>query len=634
MLKVAVLVSGGGTNLQAIIDGMEDGRITNAKIEVVISSKSSAYALERASRCHIKTECIVPKEYKSLEDFSKELLKIIDSYQVDLIVLAGFLIILPDLIVKKYPNQIINVHPSLLPSFGGAGYYGLKVHEAVLNGGNKVTGATVHFVDEGTDTGPIILQKAVDVLEEDTPKTLQDRVMKQGEWKILPEAINLIANDKITVVDNRVRRKNMKVLIIGSGGREHAIAWKVARSKKVEKIFCAPGNGGMQGVGECVPIPVTNFTKLADFASEKKIDLTVIGPDDPLVLGIVDVFCKRGLRVFGPSKNAAIIEGSKIFAKDLMKKYNIPTAAYESFDNPEGAYRYLEDCNYPIALKADGLAFGKGVLLCDTKEDAVAGVGTIMIEKQFGAAGDRVLIEEFITGREVSVLAFCDGKTIKTMTSAQDHKRAEDGDKGLNTGGMGTFSPSPFYTKEIHEYCEKYIYQPTLDAMRNEGREFVGILFFGLMLTKTGPKVLEYNARFGDPETQVVLPRMKNDIIEVLEACIDGKLDKIHLEFEDNASVCVVLASKGYPSQYEKGFLIKGLEEFEDKDGYYIFHAGTKKTEKGIVTDGGRVLGITTTGASLEEARRNAYEAAKQIEFKNKYQRNDIGKAMKEIIEE
>ena len=423
----------------------------------------------------------------------------------------------------------------------------------------------------------------------------------------------------------------MRVLIVGSGGREHAIAWKVALSKKVEKIFCAPGNGGMEKVGECIPIPVTDFTGLADFASENKIDLTIIGPDDPLVGGIADVFSRRGLKVFGPLKNAAVIEGSKIFAKNFMKKYNIPTAAYETFDNPKDAGAYLERCDYPVVLKADGLALGKGVLICETREDAIAGVKTIMIDKQFGTAGDRLIIEEFITGREVSVLAFCDGKTIKTMTSAQDHKRAEDGDKGLNTGGMGTFSPSPFYTKEIHEYCERYIYQPTLDAMRNEGREFVGILFFGLMLTKEGPKVLEYNARFGDPETQVVLPRMKNDIIEVFEACIDGKLDKIQLEFEDNASVCVVLASKGYPSQYETGFMIKGLEEFQDKDGYYIFHAGTKKTEKGIVTDGGRVLGITTTAPSLEEARRNAYEAAKQIEFKNKYQRNDIGKVMKAI---
>lgn len=422
----------------------------------------------------------------------------------------------------------------------------------------------------------------------------------------------------------------MKVLIVGGGGREHAIARKVSESKRVTKIYCAPGNAGIEEVAECVPIGAMEFDKLVAFAKEKEIDLTIIGMDDPLVGGIVDVFEEQGLRVFGPRKNAAIIEGSKAFSKDLMKKYHIPTAAYETFDSAEEAVRYLKTSSYPIVLKADGLALGKGVLICNTYEEACDGVKSIMLDKQFGSAGDRLVVEEFMIGREVSVLAFCDGKTIRPMTSAQDHKRAQDGDQGLNTGGMGTFSPSPFYTEEVDEFCKKYVYQPTIDAMKEEGRDFTGILFCGLMLTEKGPKVLEYNARFGDPEAQVVLPRMKNDIIDVMEACIDGRLQEVPLEFYDNAAVCVVLASKGYPEQYEKGFLIDGLSAFEGKSDFYAFHAGTKKSSEGIVTNGGRVLGVTATGKDLREARKKAYEATEWIQFANKYKRNDIGKAIEE----
>lgn len=422
----------------------------------------------------------------------------------------------------------------------------------------------------------------------------------------------------------------MRILIVGSGGREHAIAWKCAQSKRVDKIFCAPGNAGIGQIAECVPITAMEFDKLVAFAKEQKIDLTIVGMDDPLVGGIVDAFEAAGLRVFGPRKNAAILEGSKAFSKDLMKKYNIPTAGYETFNSPEAALEYLKTAEYPTVLKADGLALGKGVLICNTKEEAEKGVKTLMLDKQFGSAGDRIVIEEFMTGREVSVLSFVDGHTIKIMTSAQDHKRAKDGDKGLNTGGMGTFSPSPFYTAEVDEFCKKYIYQATVDAMKAEGREFKGIIFFGLMLTPKGPRVLEYNARFGDPETQVVLPRMKNDIIDVFEACIDGTLDKIDLEFEDNAAVCVVLASDGYPEKYEKGKLITGLEAFDNNPGYYCFHAGTKRTDEGFVTNGGRVLGITATGSDLKTARANAYKATEWVSFENKYMRHDIGKAIDE----
>lgn len=423
----------------------------------------------------------------------------------------------------------------------------------------------------------------------------------------------------------------MKVLIVGSGGREHAIAWKVAQSKRVEKIYCAPGNAGIEEYAECVNIGAMEFDKLTAFAMEKGIDLTVIGMDDPLVGGVVDAFEAKGLRVFGPRQLAAMIEGSKAFSKDLMKKYNIPTAAYENFDDPKKALEYLETAKMPIVLKADGLALGKGVLICNTLEEAKEGVKSIMEDKQFGSAGNRMVIEEFMTGREVSVLCFCDGTHVVPMTSAQDHKRAQDGDQGLNTGGMGTFSPSPFYTKEVDEFCEKYIYQPTVDAMAAEGREFKGIIFFGLMLTEDGPKVLEYNARFGDPETQVVLPRMKNDIIDVMEACVDGRLSDIELEFEDNAAVCVVLASDGYPESYEKGKVIEGLERFDGVDGYYCFHAGTKLSDGRIVTNGGRVLGITATGENLKKARANAYAATEWISFENKYMRHDIGKAIDDI---
>lgn len=428
-----------------------------------------------------------------------------------------------------------------------------------------------------------------------------------------------------------MRRVSMKVLIVGSGGREHAIAMCVAKNRQVEKIYCAPGNAGIASLAQCVPIQAMEFEKLVAFAKETKIDFVIVGMDDPLVGGLVDELENAGIRAFGPKKNAAILEGSKAFSKDLMKKYNIPSARYETFTSASAALEFVETASFPLVLKADGLALGKGVLICNELSEAQDGINTIMVERQFGLAGETLVIEEFMTGREVSVLAFVDGKTIRTMTSAQDHKRAKDGDMGLNTGGMGTFSPSPFYTKEIDDFCNEKIYQATVDAMRAEGREFKGILFFGLMLTKEGPKVLEYNVRFGDPEAQVVLPRMKNDLVEVMEACIAGTLDKIDLAFEENATVCVILASNGYPEIYEKGLEIKGLEYFDEKEGYACFHAGTKFENEKIVTSGGRVLGVTAKGKDLQEARRNAYAATEHIFFANKYMRNDIGKAIDEV---
>lgn len=426
----------------------------------------------------------------------------------------------------------------------------------------------------------------------------------------------------------------MNVLIVGSGGREHAIALSAAKSPKVENIYCAPGNAGIGRIAQCVPIGAMEFEKLAAFAAEHAVDFTIIGMDDPLVGGIVDVFEEKGLKVFGPRKNAAILEGSKAFSKDLMKKYGIPTAAYETFDDPAAAAAYLKTAKMPVVLKADGLALGKGVLICNTLDEALNGVKTIMEEKKFGDAGSRMVVEEFMTGREVSVLSFTDGKTIQIMSSAQDHKRAKDGDQGLNTGGMGTFSPSPFYTDEVDAFCKKYIYQATVDAMAAEGRPFTGVIFFGLMLTEDGPKVLEYNARFGDPEAQVVLPRMKNDMLEVMEACVEGRLHEIRLEFEDNAAVCVVLASDGYPIAYQKGYPIEGLEAFDQREDYFCFHAGTVLSKEGqIVTNGGRVLGITAKGQDLKQARQKAYEAVSWVSFENKYMRHDIGKAIDDAQE-
>lgn len=423
----------------------------------------------------------------------------------------------------------------------------------------------------------------------------------------------------------------MKVLVVGGGGREHAIVMSLAKSPKITKLYCAPGNAGISQLAECVPAGPMEFEKIVTFAKENQIDLTFVAMDDPLVGGLVDELEKEGLRAFGPRKNAAILEGSKAFSKELMKKYKIPTAGYETFDDPDQAIEYLRQSQFPQVLKADGLALGKGVLICNDLEEAVAGVKSIMMDKQFGSAGNRMVVEEFMTGREVSVLSFVDGKTIRTMTSAQDHKRALDGDQGLNTGGMGTFSPSPFYTKEMEAYCMEHIYQPTVDAMAAEEREFKGIIFFGLMLTEEGPKLLEYNARFGDPEAQVVLPRMKNDLLEVVEACIDGTLDKITLDFGDQAAVCVILASEGYPVSYEKGVPVKGLNRFDGETEYFCFHAGTALKGETVVTNGGRVFGITAIGKDLIEAREKAYQAAEWVEFDNKYMRTDIGKAIYEV---
>ena len=418
----------------------------------------------------------------------------------------------------------------------------------------------------------------------------------------------------------------MKILVVGGGGREHTIVWKIAQSDKVSKIYCAPGNGGISELAECVDIPATDIDNMVAFAKEKEIDLVMVAPDDPLVLGMVDAMEAAGIRAFGPRKNAAIIEGSKVFSKDLMKKYNIPTAGYEVFCDSKSAIEYLKAQNsYPAVIKAEGLALGKGVIIALNEEEAIAGIHEIMDDKKFGDSGNRVVIEEFLTGPEVSVLAFTDGKTVKPMVSAQDHKRAYDNDKGPNTGGMGTFSPSRLYDDAKAKECMENIFIPTINAMNAEGRPFKGVLYFGLMMTEKGVKVIEYNCRFGDPETQVVLPRLKTDLVEIMEAVVDERLSDIEIEWADNAAVCVVMASGGYPVSYEKGHLISGIEDAEAMDNVTVFHAGTKRADDGFTNNGGRVLGVTAVDVNLDMAIKRAYEAVSKISWKDEFHRSDIG---------
>ena len=418
----------------------------------------------------------------------------------------------------------------------------------------------------------------------------------------------------------------MKVLVVGGGGREHTIVWKIAQSDKVSKIYCAPGNGGISTLAECVNIGATDIDKMVEFAKTNSIDLVVVAPDDPLVLGMVDAMENAGIRAFGPRKNAAIIEGSKVFSKDLMKKYNIPTAGYEVFTDSASAISYLKEQNsYPAVIKAEGLALGKGVIIAQNEDEAIAGVREIMDDKKFGESGNRVVIEEFLTGPEVSVLAFTDGKTVKPMVSAQDHKRAYDNDKGPNTGGMGTFSPSRLYDEAKAEECMKNIFLPTIVAMNTEGRQFKGVLYFGLMMTANGVKVIEYNCRFGDPETQVVLPRLETDLVEIFEAVIDERLDELDIKWSDNAAVCVVMASGGYPVSYEKGHLISGIDEAEKDENVTVFHAGTTLSDNGFTNSGGRVLGVTATDSDLDKAIKRAYNAVSKISWKDEFHRNDIG---------
>lgn len=419
----------------------------------------------------------------------------------------------------------------------------------------------------------------------------------------------------------------MKILVVGSGGREHAIIRKLKESPKVDKIYAAPGNGGISRDAECVDINAMDKEKMVEFSKNNDIDLVFVAPDDPLAAGMVDTLTASGIRAFGPCANAAIIESSKVFSKNLMKKYNIPTAAYEVFNDPHKVMEYIEaQGKYPVVIKADGLALGKGVIIAQNHAEAQDAVKEIMEDKKFGDSGNNVVVEEFLTGPEVSVLAFTDGKTLKPMVSSKDHKRVYDNDEGLNTGGMGTISPNPYYTPEIAEICRKTIFEPTVAAMNSENRTFKGCLYFGLMITPDGPKVIEYNARFGDPETQVVLPRLKTDFVDIINAVIDGTLDKLDIEWSDEATACVVMASGGYPQAYKKGLVITGLDENGQVSGATVYHAGTKYTDEKFYTNGGRVLGVTAIGKTLDEALDKAYSVVEKISFDGVHYRKDIGR--------
>lgn len=418
----------------------------------------------------------------------------------------------------------------------------------------------------------------------------------------------------------------MKVLVVGGGGREHALVRKIKESKKVDEIFCTPGNGGISYDAKCFDVAATDIDGVVNLAKEIKADLVVVAPDDPLVAGMVDALNEAGFKTFGPRANAAIIEGSKVFSKELMQKYNIPTAEYKVFDNAEEAIEYIKERNeFPTVIKADGLALGKGVIIPENLDDAIAGVKEIMEDKIFGASGNNIVVEEFLTGPEVSVLAFTDGKCVKPMVSSMDHKRALDGDKGLNTGGMGTVSPNPYYTQEVAKECMDKIFMPTINAMNNEGRTFKGCLYFGLMITPKGPKVIEYNCRFGDPETQVVLPRLKTDIVDIFEAIDNETLSDLDVEWSDDACACVIMASGGYPKSYPKGIEITGLSNGQ-LDGVTVYHAGTKLQDNKLVTSGGRVLGVTALGDTLENALKKSYDAVEKIHFEGAHYRRDIGK--------
>ena len=616
MKNISVLVSGGGTNFQAVIDKIESGYITNARIAQVISSKADAYALSRAEKHGIKGVVIGKNEYPDMAERTQAIIRALDGEKTDLVILAGYMSVLQPALIEKYRNRIINIHPSLIPKYSGKGFYGMHVHEAVIAGGERESGATVHFVDEGVDTGKIILQRRVPVFSGDTPEDLAARVLKV-EHTILPEAVRLFCNDEI-------EQAGKKILIVGSGGREHAIAWKLAQSPHAGRIYCAPGNAGISRSAECVPIAAEDLEGIRDFCVKEQIDLAVIGPEVPLSMGITDLLTAEGIRVFGPDRSCSRLEGSKSFTKEFLVRHKIPTAGYKEYTDPASLRKDIGIFGYPMVIKADGLAAGKGVVMAEDAEEAEKAIHEMMDERKFGEAADKIIVEECLRGVEASMLCFVDGKTIVPMESAQDYKRVFDGDKGLNTGGMGSYSPSLLFNEELEERIRTEILDPTIKGFIEDGLDFHGVLFIGLMLSEEGPKVIEFNNRFGDPETQSVLMRMDSDLLEIFEACIDGTLDKMEIKWSDQRAVCVVLASGGYPEAYEKGKVISGLD---DVDGdVIVFHAGTALKDGKVVTSGGRVLGVTALGGTHDEARARAFANVEKISFEGAHYRRDIGK--------
>ena len=615
MKNISVLVSGGGTNFQAVIDRIEDGTITNARIAQVISSNSKAYALKRAENHGIKAVVIGKNEYPDMAERTDAIIKALDDEQTDLIILAGYMSVLQPALVRKYKDRIINIHPSLIPKYCGMGFYGHYVHEAVIEGKERESGATVHFVDEGVDTGKMILQRRVPVFPEDTPDTLAARVLTV-EHQILPEAVRLFCNDEI-------EKAGKRVLVVGGGGREHAIAWKLSQSPYVGRLYCAPGNPGISRVAECVPVKAEDLEGIRDFCVKEGIDLAVIGPEVPLAMGITDLLTAEGIRVFGPDKSCSRLEGSKSFTKEFLVRHQIPTAGYKEYTDPAELRKDIGIFGFPMVIKADGLAAGKGVVMAEDAEAAEKAIREMMEERKFGEAADKIIVEECLTGVEASMLCFVDGKNIVPMESAQDYKRVFDGDQGPNTGGMGSYSPSLLFNKELEERIRKEILDPTIRGFIEDGLDFHGVLFIGLMLSDEGPKVIEFNNRFGDPETQSVLMRLESDLMEIFESCIDGTLADQEIRWSDQRAVCVVLASGGYPEEYEKGKVIQGLDDVDED--IIVFHAGTALKEGNIVTSGGRVLGVTALGDTHEEARAKAFANVEKIRFEGAHYRKDIG---------
>ncbi len=615
MKNISVLVSGGGTNFQSVIDHIENGYIQNARIALLISSKADAYALQRAEKHGIKSVVIGKNEYPDMEERTEAIIQALDAENTDLVILAGYMNVVQPSLVRKYKNRIINIHPSLIPKYCGMGFYGMHVHRAVIEGKERESGATVHFVDEGVDTGKIILQRRVPVQEGDTPEELAARVLKT-EHQILPEVVRMFCNDEI-------EEAGKKVLIVGSGGREHAIAWKLNQSPHVGRLYCAPGNAGISRVAECVPVGAEDLEGIRDFCVKEKIDLAVIGPEVPLSMGITDLLTAEGIRVFGPDQSCARLEGSKAFTKEFLVRHQIPTAQYKEYTDPAELRKDIGIFGFPMVIKADGLAAGKGVVLAEDAEAADQAIREMMEERKFGDAADKIIVEECLTGVEASMLCFVDGKTIVPMESAQDYKRVFDGDKGPNTGGMGSYSPSLLFNEELEKQIREEILNPTIQGFIEDGLDFHGVLFIGLMLSENGPKVIEFNNRFGDPETQSVLMRLDSDLLDIFDACIDGTLADIDIKWSEQRAVCVVLASGGYPEGYEKDKLISGLEDVEEN--VIVFHAGTAVKDGEVVTSGGRVLGVTAVGETHDEARAKAFTNVEKITFEGAHFRRDIG---------
>lgn len=618
-IKLVVLISdtGTGTNLKAIIEGIDAGKI-NAEICAIISDTPLALGLEHAKKHNLKIE-ICPKK--------EELLPLLQKLSPDYICLAGWKQIILDEVILAYPNKIINLHPGLIPDTVDGNVknpdetLGLwnkskltdKAIQKFLDNNATFAGSSVHFLTLNFDFGPVLGRTFEKIDPHDNVESLYSR-LKKKENKLYVEVLEKLTGSQ------------KKILIIGSGGREHAIGWKVAQSPKVGQIFFAPGNAGTANIGTNLDIKAIDIVKLLHFAKKEKIDLTLALPDDPLALGIVDEFKKAKLRIWGPTKAASKLEWSKAFSKDFMRKNNLPTAKFEIFNDFEKAKEYITSQSLPIVIKASGLALGKGVIIAQTLKEAEKTLEDIMVKKVFGEAGSEVVIEEFLIGPEISIHAFTDGENYSIFPSSQDHKKIGENDTGLNTGGMGTIAPLPFVNKELLENIEKNIVAPTIEGMAKDKNNFAGVLYPGLMLTKDGPKILEYNARFGDPETQTYMRLLETDILDIFNACIDKKLNEIEIKWKNLSACTIVLASAGYPENYEKGKIITGIKEAEKLNDVIIFHAGTKIEEEKLLTNGGRVLGVTATGKNLKEALTKAYRAIEKISFEGMQYRKDIGK--------